>query len=315
MSSKFIPNADVDFLAMARNFSKVIASEPAQCGVDEDDAKQLSEAFAAFEAARAAATSATRSKLDTLAKNQSRDALEQIIRRLAQTIRASNKVDRSAKMALNLLPRESASGKSKPLPKLPPRLRFVRALHEASQSSPLHELRFYGHDSRTQARPEGAVRLELFVDLVPPDEPIPARPGANHGGRPWYLRSYTRSPILLTPPMARVPMRVVYWARWADSAGNVGPFSATAVAWIEGGTIHHLGVPKITMKNDAPLLEDARTAKVNQRDNHYAIAVIEAHYLSFAEPPVETETPALEAPVMRETKQLEAPSREAANAG
>jgi hypothetical protein len=35
--------------------------------------------------------------------------------------------------------------------------------------------------------------------------------------------------------MARVPMRVVYWGRWADSVGNVGPFSATAAAWIEAG--------------------------------------------------------------------------------
>jgi hypothetical protein len=54
-------------------------------------------------------------------------------------------------------------------------------------------------------------------------------------GTSLYLRSYTRSPIRLTPPMAKVPMRIVYWARWADSTGNVGPFSATAAAWIEGG--------------------------------------------------------------------------------
>ena len=31
-------------------------------------------------------------------------------------------------------------------------------------------------------------------------------------------------------------MRVVYWGRWADSSGNVGPFSATAAGWIEGGS-------------------------------------------------------------------------------
>ena len=100
----------------------------------------------------------------------------------------------------------------------------------------MHELSFFDFTTRSTRKPEGAVRLELFVDLVLTDEPIPARPGANHGGRPWYLRSYTRSPIVLAPPMASVPMRVVYWGRWADSVGNVGPFSATAVGWIEGGS-------------------------------------------------------------------------------
>ena len=110
----------------------------------------------------------------------------------------------------------------------------MRALHEGGGATPVHELAFHAMD-HTKARPAGAVRLELFVDLVPPEEPIPAHPGANLASRPWYLRSYTRSPIRLVPPLARMPMQVVYWGRWADSAGSVGPFSATAVAWIEGG--------------------------------------------------------------------------------
>ena len=29
-------------------------------------------------------------------------------------------------------------------------------------------------------------------------------------------------------------MRVVYWARWADAKGNVGPFCATVKARVEG---------------------------------------------------------------------------------
>src|SRR5690242_90192 len=103
--------------------------------------------------------------------------------------------------------------------------------------------------------------MELFVDLIPPDEPIPAYPGANLGGRPWYLRSFTRNPIIIAPPMPRVPMRVVYWGRWADSVGNVGPFSATTVGWIEGGTHHALpggagtGIGRVKA---LPIFDDAR---------------------------------------------------------
>ena len=134
----------------------------------------------------------------------------------------------------------------------------------------MHELTFASLDGKS--KPPGAMRLELFVDLIPPDEEIPAYPGANHAGRPWYLRSYTRSPIKLTPPMARVPMCVVYWGRWADSTGNVGPFSATAVAWIEGGT--HALLPGGTGFTrtafgaaSVPILED-RTRGASRRVVH-----------------------------------------------
>jgi hypothetical protein len=37
-------------------------------------------------------------------------------------------------------------------------------------------------------------------------------------------------------PMPPVPMLVVYWARWADAKGEVGPFSQTCVARVEGFT-------------------------------------------------------------------------------
>ena len=50
----------------------------------------------------------------------------------------------------------------------------------------------------------------------------------------WYLRSYTTSPIHVDFPKANQPMRVVYWARWADAKGNVGPFCRTVVARVEG---------------------------------------------------------------------------------
>src|SRR5205085_2414541 len=139
--------------------------------------------------------------------------------------------------------------------------------------------------------------------------------GANHGSRPWYLRSYTRSPIVLTPPMPRVPMRVVYWGRWADSVGNVGPFSATAVGWIEGGVHHSLpggvGVApfgEFGSRKPVPILEDLREPGPPQRERTYVVAVLEAQYRSIH--PQDIETPSLPGPEEREQRQLEAPPAE-----
>jgi hypothetical protein len=197
------------------------------------------------------------------------------------------------------------------VPQEPPRLRFVRALHEASGAMPMHELAFSA-DVVGHRKPPGADRLELFVDLIPPDEPIPAHPGANHAGRPWYLRSYTRSPIRIAPPMPRVPMRVVYWGRWADKQGNVGPFSATAVAWIEGGSQPHL--PGSVMmrwgQRPTPLLEDVGAAGPHQRDASISVAVLEVRYGTLTQQDLPE---ALPAPQMREVKRLESsPASEAA---
>lgn len=33
------------------------------------------------------------------------------------------------------------------------------------------------------------------------------------------------------------PMLVLYWGRWADATGAVGPFSRTCVARVEGGPL------------------------------------------------------------------------------
>jgi hypothetical protein len=76
--------------------------------------------------------------------------------------------------------------------------------------------------------------VELFVELLNENEPVPRDPGELSGGRLWYLRSYTRGPIEAEFPIANRPMRVVYWARWVGMKGDVGPFSQTCVAEFEG---------------------------------------------------------------------------------
>jgi hypothetical protein len=299
---KFIPNGDFDFVTMAESFAWAIAGDPARFAVSAEDAQALSAAVANFRVTLGAARGGMRSAAATMAKEEARKAAEAIVRRLAAVIRVNDKIDAASKVLLSMRERP-AKAKQQPVPKEPPRLRFVRALHEGG-AVPRHELEFRGFDLSSSKRPAGAVRLELFVDLIPPEEPIPSHPGANHGGRPWYLRSYSRSPIVVAPPMTRVPMRVVYWGRWADSTGEFGPFSATAVAWIEGGSSHFLpggiGLAVPGRRNPAPLLEDA-TAPAG-RDQTISVLVLEAQVQSF--------NPQMIA--MREARQLEGPAVEEA---
>jgi len=307
MADKFIPNGDMDFVMMAEKFARTIANEPARFTVTQADSDALSEAVVRYRTAlNAARSGASRSPRTTRAKDSAREDAERHIRRLAHVIRVSEGVDSVAKASLNLRQRP-AKAKTRKCPQQPPRLRFVRAQHEGGGATPLHELEFSEFETFSSAKPPGAVRVELFVDLISPEEPIPAWPGANHGGRPWYLRSFTRNPIVIVPPLSRLPMRVVYWARWADSTGNVGPFSATAVGWIEGGTHHMRLAPALGGAKSVPLLEDAAAPGPVGRDPTYSVAVLDAQYECLN--PQDAALPSLPAPANAEPepRRLEGP--------
>ena len=279
MSRKFIPNGDEDFAVKAEAFARTLLEAPERFDVPRGEAEELDAAVKAYRAALQACRFGQRSQAATRAKEDAREVAERIMRRLGHSVRLNKRLDAASKVLLGVRER-TARPKVTPCPQEPPRLRFVRALHE-SGASPMHELSFHSADFK-RARPEGAVRLELFVDLIAPDEPVPAHPGANHGGRPWYLRSFTRSPIVLAPPMPRVPMRVLYWGRWADSAGGVGPFSATAAGWIEGGTHGHLpGAMTMQWGRPQPKPIEAEPALPAGREAKYSVAVLEVHYQSF----------------------------------
>ncbi len=311
MGDKFIPNADADFALMAGAFAKSIARDPARLAVVQADSDALSEAVARFEQAVVPCRAgASRSQATTREKNLARKEAERQIRRLARLIRVNESIDVATKFSLGLRQRR-AKANSQACPKEPPRLRFVRALHEGSGSWPMHELEFRTAQTFSGAKPAGAVRVELFVDLISPGEPIPAWPGANHGGRPWYLRSFTRNPIVIVPPMARVPMQVVYWARWADSTGNVGAFSTTAVAVIEGGSYQRTLALSMDSQKPAPLLEDATRIGPAGREQTISIAILDAQYESLNPQSIALQaTAALPATPDRQRRQLEGPPAE-----
>ena len=89
-----------------------------------------------------------------------------------------------------------------------------------------------------RAKPSGVARVELFVELVDKDEPIPTHPTQLSGGRLWYVGSFTKNPIIVDVPIPSQPMRVVYWARWAGHRNNdVGPFSQTCETDLQAAKI------------------------------------------------------------------------------
>jgi hypothetical protein len=281
---------------MANAFASNLGKDPGRYHVSQADADELRTCVDRYREALQASRSGERTATKTRIKDEARASAEAIIRRLAHVIRANPKIDAIVKMGVGLRERV-AKAKQLPVPQEPPRLRFVQALHLGNGAVPMHELAFMSLDHKP--KPPGAVRMELFVDLVPPEEPIPTHPGANLASRPWYLRSFTRSPIKLVPPMARLPMRVVYWGRWADSAGNVGPFSATTSAWIEGGMMRQFA-PQFGGRKQIAEQQDQALPGPKQRSAEYSVAVLEAFYQS--QHP--TEVPQLPA---ADAKQLEGP--------
>jgi hypothetical protein len=237
MSQKFIPNRDCDFATMATSFANTIARDPQKWGFDQSDADELSQRVQEFrDAFSRTVNPATRTSSAAHTKDEKRKRAEEIIRRLANIVRASDQISAAEKTLLKIKERPKKLGK-RTVPFAAPVLTYQGAPHKAGANSGVHQIAFKdGFALINKAKPNGAVRVELFVDLVMPGEKVPQFPGQYLGGRPWYLRSFTSSPMKVKHPVPPVPMTVVYWARWADAKGNVGPFSQTCVTHVEGWT-------------------------------------------------------------------------------
>lgn len=254
---RFIPPKDSDFAHMGRTFANHIAAHAKRLGVPAGKVEELLRAVAAFRDAlcRAMQRSTAGPKATSL-KNDARKRAEKALRAMARLLRgtAEEALDGFDRMQLNMPERPK---RSKPVecPLVAPVLRFVGSIGHYgiihNQAGGLRHVLEYSNDFdyKSSARPHGAARLELFVELVPIGQPIPAHPGERSGGRHWYLRSYTTSRFEVDYPVMDdgTPVRVVYWGRWADAKGGFGPFSETCVACVEGA-------PGLLGIREAPLL-------------------------------------------------------------
>ena len=208
-------------------FAKNIANDPARYFLSADDANIITRAVSAFRDALAVATPpSTRTKITIMDKDVVRSSAERIVRKYANGIRVNERIDRTAKFVIAVRERPRRLRRRK-CPKHPPHLRYI------GSEKRTHILQFREEQfSRSRAKPFGAARLELFVDLVPPGESVPRSPD-NRTGRAWYLRSFTTNPSRVEFPMPKEPMLVVYWGRWAAATGEVGRWSQTVTARVE----------------------------------------------------------------------------------
>ena len=247
MAKKFIPDSDHDFAKMARNFAAPIDRDPSRYGLTRDDADFVNRVVEEFRAKFSAALHKfSRSQQTIMRKEEARLAAERVIRKYGNRIRIDESVNRVDKMLIGLIERPQTLRKGK-CPKTPPYLRYTGSRYGKGATGKMHLLRFKDEfTSTSKAKPAGAARLELFIELLAEDERIPNHPGELSGGRPWYLRSFTRSPIEVEFPMPDRPMRVVYWARWAGAKGDVGPFSKTCIAEVEGWPTSRATLPDQT---------------------------------------------------------------------
>jgi hypothetical protein len=232
-TTRFIPDSDSDFAHMARIFANHVARENHRFGIAAGQVEKLAAAVETYRDAlyRATWTDEVGPKA-TRIKNDAREEAEKIVRAVARTLRAFEGLTSVDRLMLNMHERPERL-KSRAVPQIAPVLCFVEATKEGK-----HVLE-YGNDFdyASSAKPHGAARLELFVELVSVGQAAPAHPGQLSGGRLWYLGSFTTSRFEVEYPVLNdgTPALVVYWGRWADARGGVGPFSKTCVARVEGG--------------------------------------------------------------------------------
>jgi hypothetical protein len=219
MAGKFIPSGEAAFARKAQNFAGAIGPEPQRFGVSGEDADALVRAVEEFLARRLEASNKYRCSRQLLdLRDQARDNVKRLMEKIGRIVRISERVSRADKSLLGITQRPARLRKSK-CPQTRPQLSYVGSRqHGKRVGRKVHVLRFREPWQRTgdalfptsRAKPAGARGVEIFVELLDEHEKVPKHPGELTGGRPWYLRSYTRgSPIEVEFPIADRPMRVV----------------------------------------------------------------------------------------------------------
>lgn len=241
---RFIPDGDSDFANKARNFASRLKEDPQRYAVSAEDAERVEQAVVRFREALAKSLNRfTRSMQMTRQKDDARVEAEKIVRKFGNLIRLNDQISAADKIRVGIHEKAKRSRNARKIVTAP-YLRFLRTTGDDRSCEPMHILEFREDlNAGGRARPDGAVRIELFFEMVHPDAPIPNHP-AEISGWPKYLGSYTRSPMRVAFPIPDQPMRVVYWAQWADAQGNVGPLCRAVKARVEGYENGGMALPR-----------------------------------------------------------------------
>ena len=231
--TKFIPDGDSDFALTGRAFARSIERDPERFMLTKEDGQRIAHAMDEFRRALAVTTAPGGcTKPDTKRKDDLRKKAKAIVREYGNVIRANPKISSIDKMMLRIKERPQRP-KDRSCRQTPPVLTFKGIIEAGNEGQKQHVLKFLDQiGCGTRAKPPGAVRLELFVELVAPGEPLPTHPGEL--GREWYLGSFSRNPMVVEYPVPTTPMKIVYWARWANATHKTGPFSKTCEGPVVG---------------------------------------------------------------------------------
>ncbi len=258
MAKKFIPDGDSEFALMARSFVSYLVQHAQRIGFPQEDAEKILSATKVYrDALTANSRRHNRSRATVMTKDAARMDSERLIREAGHRLRLIRTLTPEDKVCLRIVERP-ARLRPRKCPQIPPEMKLLASLEGGVRQAGKHVISFCeSFWKKTQAKPEGADRLELFVDLLRPGEKV-IDPSRRTNGHPLYLRSYTRSPIQVDCPKSDVPVRVIYWARWANNTGEVGPFSKPLVAPVELTDWSHLALP-------GPEQHESSTPRVEQR--------------------------------------------------
>ena len=239
----FIPEGDSEFACKARKFFECLEANPDRYGATPEDIWLLRHTVKSYRDALSK-TMVKQHCTPSLVfeKDKTRKEAEKLIRSWGNHIRAHPEIEPTHKKLAGVHERPTKL-KKRTCPKAPPILKFEGSTPDGTQ----HILRIVDAlDEKRRKKPPGAVRWELFIDFVPPGEPVPATPSDR--GWPKYVRSFTSNPEEFAFPVPSQPMLIVYWAKWADSTGETSPWSKTCVARVEGWSASAPALPESQAK-------------------------------------------------------------------
>jgi hypothetical protein len=185
-SRKLFADRDSDFACNARNFAQQIANDPQRYHLAPEDAEQMVRVVETFRAALfKCANPRFRNQDTTGRKNSARAEAERVLRPYANLIRINKKISTSDKAVILIEERPERLHK-RPCPPSRPLLRLARGNDSSATSGGRHRIAFgYQHKWTLDApRPPGAARIELFLELFPPNTRLPSSPDDRA-----YLRS------------------------------------------------------------------------------------------------------------------------------
>jgi hypothetical protein len=238
MGKDYIPEQDCKAAPWMKNLAKRLVDDPQLFRTTPEVAAEVHEAVNAYRIANAKCwPSGDRTRDKVRAKNNARKRAERIVRPEAQRIRKDPRIDASLKVLLGL---NTNTRRRRRIP-VPTSVPYLRA---DSDLSGVITVRYQNRENYRTARPEGAAGIELWERITPlavinarhamqggqsveaedandtPDAPSP------HADATWrFVGLYTRTPIIMRPPLQTHGDAVEYIARWVTARGEPGAFS------------------------------------------------------------------------------------------